>query len=722
MPTKEERLARIAQLQSAMSLAPRRGAQDGGSRPIRVRTRNEHRNPILLNDLAGYGADDAAGAAAAALSRVTTDAKYLSNGARRCAEFLKNNAPASNWYQYLHLTGAGNLGHPVMPNKHLFCRASVRAMAGVGPIADEYSLVVKFYQYAGAVVVGDKEYVLDMRQIAVEDGWLDLEGFVPVPASASWARISVTRVAQNAVAQTIQFRVSNPQIVGNVDGDVPSYADGYQPGCKWMGTAGLSRTDGYAPPLSADRGDYLVGVNDLVGRDVMTGHVPPVSAEASVALQEELGCNFSRMPIDPEFLWPAEATSFNWGALDGYVHKLLDAGMKLTFFLGAGPSWMSPSVNDPLKGQLFHSYPPDADYRDRYCKMWDEIIRRYGRENFAFLEFWNEPNLAAFWTPSAGVSAVPYKALLQHVHGYFKARYPDLPIVAGSLSHKSVTQGDGQDYRGWIQAFIDAGGLAFCDGISIHPYHNLGLSGPDPTLVNGNTAYPWNAGFCTMIHECQKRIRAAGKPNFPIYITEVGFSENKMEHRYASDLSLAMGIAKRRGCKAFVVHTLVEQPSEAGAGFALVELPSLRRRLPFRYLRRDLATTPEAMRDHEAMHLQHSRFPGQVDDIALLAGWSPGRASNLGEDCWVYREGNRVKMGGTLFRSAVMAAAAENVFTLPDGWWPMNAQRKNTMGFGNLWASGITINELGVVTIYGVTGAGGTQAASFDGIEFVVSG
>jgi polysaccharide biosynthesis protein PslG len=116
-------------------------------------------------------------------------------------------------------------------------------------------------------------------------------------------------------------------------------------------------------------------------------------------------------------------------------------------------------------------------------------------------DLWNE------WDAHTGRttpgSADDYVALARRVYPALKAANPDAVVLSGGITSFGLSQG-------FMERFVELGGMAFVDGLSLHPYNFDRQSGntPEAALAEVDRVYALVA-------------RAGRAP--PIYVTELGY-------------------------------------------------------------------------------------------------------------------------------------------------------------------------------------------------------
>jgi len=173
-------------------------------------------------------------------------------------------------------------------------------------------------------------------------------------------------------------------------------------------------------------------------------------------------------------------------------------------------------------------------------------------------EVWNEWNTnhsasnAAIGTPAA------YVNLLKAAYQAIKAANPSATVIAGSVTNIDTN---------WINQFIQAGGLAYADGLSLHPYvHGRARRPASPALsrllspASFASAAPFARAFANAlsllvpgaqaqaapaavpgtpedaiawVDQVNQILTAAAGRTVPIYITEIGWATNVGQYGFA---------------------------------------------------------------------------------------------------------------------------------------------------------------------------------------------
>ncbi|MEV6966995.1 hypothetical protein AB0M47_17960 [Hamadaea sp. NPDC051192] len=122
----------------------------------------------------------------------------------------------------------------------------------------------------------------------------------------------------------------------------------------------------------------------------------------------------------------------------------------------------------------------------------------FGTSHAAY-EVWNEWNIRDATGP-AGATPQNYVALLAATTAQVKATHPDAVIAGPALAPMN-------DWQGWLDGFIAAGGLDHIDAFTTHPYNFTA----EPEVFEAHAAI------------LRQKFAAAGHADMPIWFTEQGW-------------------------------------------------------------------------------------------------------------------------------------------------------------------------------------------------------
>ena len=220
-------------------------------------------------------------------------------------------------------------------------------------------------------------------------------------------------------------------------------------------------------------------------------------------------------------------------------------------------SWLDPIINtivplgaQPLivldYGNKFYDgggEPSSAAGIAAYARYAGFMAAHY-KGTVSQFEIWNEWNLAQSDTNATAGTAGAYVAMLKAAYAAIKAANPAATVVAGG----GVTNLDSN----WVMHFIAAGGLAYADAFSVHPYVHSRARKPAPPALSsrllpiaaaqaqsvapvGGTpedAIAWVDQVHTMLDN------AAGR-SVPIFITEIGWATNMGQYGFSEETQAA---------------------------------------------------------------------------------------------------------------------------------------------------------------------------------------
>jgi hypothetical protein len=137
---------------------------------------------------------------------------------------------------------------------------------------------------------------------------------------------------------------------------------------------------------------------------------------------------------------------------------------------------------------------------EAFAKYSAFVVRHFAGRVRRF-DLWNE------WDATTGRTtpgtADDYVALARRVYPAIKAANPEATVLSGGISSYGLA-------RGWVERFVELGGLAFVDGLSVHPYNFQERSDNIPESAIAEL---------DRVHA----LAVAGGRDVPIYVTEMGY-------------------------------------------------------------------------------------------------------------------------------------------------------------------------------------------------------
>lgn len=234
------------------------------------------------------------------------------------------------------------------------------------------------------------------------------------------------------------------------------------------------------------------------------------------------GYRFARFGV-PWFDVERSAGDYNLTAPQSYipgyqqlVAMLGSKGIRPIIFVGLGNTvygtdTTNGGIQTDAQRQGFHDY----------CRALAYAFRDYD----PIFEIWNEPNLSGFWVPTSNVdeymALVPYavSGLREGWHlGRESQNLPNPLVIAPGVAN-AWARGN------FIDKCFDRGLLDLVDGVSIHPYSNY----------SSDPAKRVPEALASPISLLKTELAARGKPNFPIVLTEWGFSTDRNDYGVSTD-------------------------------------------------------------------------------------------------------------------------------------------------------------------------------------------
>jgi hypothetical protein len=265
------------------------------------------------------------------------------------------------------------------------------------------------------------------------------------------------------------------------------------------------------------------------------GHSPQEGLE----LMSQMGCRLLRSHSEPAFHWSVvepEEGVFDFAAADRLVDLAAAQGIQIAPCLGdmefmtrtwgggkeaALPAWLQAKSPKSSYAPMLRKYRQTFIYLPP-LELWQRYIRvlaeRY-KGRITHWEIMNEPNL--FIMPE------DYLTYLKAAHEVLKQVDAENKIIGFCATG---------DLGGAVNSFLgksfSLGGLDYADIVAFHPYHARTLSSPKPAD--------------TMIAEAKALLAKFGKPDMPLWNTELYFlkegddsnyyAAEYLAHRFLTDL------------------------------------------------------------------------------------------------------------------------------------------------------------------------------------------
>jgi polysaccharide biosynthesis protein PslG len=151
-----------------------------------------------------------------------------------------------------------------------------------------------------------------------------------------------------------------------------------------------------------------------------------------------------------------------------------------------------------------------------------QFVVRHFKGKVDQFEIWNEWNTGsgAPQTPHPKGDPAAYAALLRAVYPAIKAENPGAVVVGGAVANMD---------EAWIESFGQAGGFAFVDGFSVHPYNfsERGVRGGPESSIK------WLDRIKGTVD------RLSGGRAISLYVTEIGWPTHDGPHGVAEDVAAA---------------------------------------------------------------------------------------------------------------------------------------------------------------------------------------
>jgi len=227
--------------------------------------------------------------------------------------------------------------------------------------------------------------------------------------------------------------------------------------------------------------------------------------------------------------------SYNWAPFDRVVRGVTARGMRVLAGILYTPPWARPADTS--------SRVPPTQLGD-YAAFVKSAVQRYEPMGVRAYEIWNEPNIAAFWSP--GPEPERYAQLLKLAYAAVKSVARSATVVSGGLSpHGSYGQVDerGMNPLTFLEKMYGAGAARSFDALGWHPFN----------FPYGLSLARWSAWsqMSSTSPSARSILRAHGDGAKRVWATEFGFptgstSRDVSEAKQAQLLRKALEALRRR--------------------------------------------------------------------------------------------------------------------------------------------------------------------------------
>ena len=155
--------------------------------------------------------------------------------------------------------------------------------------------------------------------------------------------------------------------------------------------------------------------------------------------------------------------SYNWEPFDRVVRAIRARGMRVLAGILYTPPWARAAGSS--------SRQPPVQLGD-YATFVKTAVQRYSPMGVRAYEIWNEPNIAAFWSP--GPEPARYAQLLKLAYAAVKSASPSAIVVSGGLSpHGSYGLVDerGMNPLTFLEKMYGDGASRSFDALGWHPFN-----------------------------------------------------------------------------------------------------------------------------------------------------------------------------------------------------------------------------------------------------------
>lgn len=243
-----------------------------------------------------------------------------------------------------------------------------------------------------------------------------------------------------------------------------------------------------------------------------------------------------------EFVWstiqPTSRTGWSWSGIDAWVKDCASAGLRIFGILCKPPTWAVGGANT---NQSWPRPPATEQAIADYAAYCGQVAARYGPGGTYWaanpsvhyvpvtdFEIWNEPYKFASWKDSVG-GQLPgdtdlYARIVLAAAAAIHAT-PGCKVFAAMDTGTDNAAVTPAPYTGPFLAY--PGIINAIDGLSVHPYADRWYpAGYDPTgTPRAVPDIEWRRNYyhTAKLTDFRALLAAAGKPDLPVWITEIGY-------------------------------------------------------------------------------------------------------------------------------------------------------------------------------------------------------
>lgn len=239
---------------------------------------------------------------------------------------------------------------------------------------------------------------------------------------------------------------------------------------------------------------------------VVNNHTALSNASRAIERAHEAGIQWIRIGLAYAVIEPQKG-SFQWSTYDTLVEKARSEQLQIVATLAYATQWNTTAPASELRAAQREHYPPAS--LDEWASYVRSTVTRY-RSVIHHWEVWNEPDLGGTAVPCNGFwcgTAAQYAQLLHVTYDAIKEADPAASVLLGGLS---LSTADGYRFGSEILNDRQYPAARSFDIMNVHVY---GSQQEAMRRMSG----------------IQAALAAAGVPNRPIWITELGLLERSRE-------------------------------------------------------------------------------------------------------------------------------------------------------------------------------------------------
>ncbi len=174
---------------------------------------------------------------------------------------------------------------------------------------------------------------------------------------------------------------------------------------------------------------------------------------------------YIRVDLAWSVIQSSNSSTWNWTNYDRVINAIVAKGFKVIALPTYAPAWANGGYADD-------KYPPTSSHATDWYNFVKACADRYIPKGVDAWELWNEPNITAFWKPTANVANYTNIVLKQGsnaIRTSASVQGKTVTIITAGLS-PAATNGSDISPVDFVTGIYANGGKTYFDAVGHHPY------------------------------------------------------------------------------------------------------------------------------------------------------------------------------------------------------------------------------------------------------------